>query len=77
MAAGFEALAATPGLFAKLRLVAHEMVPTRAFMRWWSPLARRGPLGLAAAYLWRPIWFVGHAPAGLRAWRRARRHAAG
>jgi hypothetical protein len=77
MSQGFESLASTPGVLAKLRLIWEELVPSPAFMRWWSPLARRGRVGLALAYLWRPIWFVGHAPAGLRAWRRARSRASG
>jgi hypothetical protein len=73
MAQGFNELANTPGLKAKLALVAHELFPTPAFMRWWSPLARRGPVGLAAAYLWRPLWFGLRAGPGFMAWRRARR----
>jgi Uncharacterised nucleotidyltransferase len=72
-AIGFARLAATPGVRAKLALVARKLVPTPAFMRHWSRLARRGRLGLAVAYLWRPLWLVLHlAPAGV-AWLRARR----
>ncbi len=73
LAQGFEHLSRLPGARAKLALVARELVPPRAFMRWWLPLARRGPRGLTVAYLWRVLWLIGHAPAGLRAWLRARR----
>jgi hypothetical protein len=55
---GLDRLAHTPGFLAKLRLLRRELVPTRDFMRWWSPLARRGPGGLAAAYVWRAAWLV-------------------
>jgi hypothetical protein len=58
LALGLDRLARTPGVRAKVALVRHEVVPTRDFMRWWSPLARRGPLGLAAAYAWRPLWLI-------------------
>jgi hypothetical protein len=72
-AIGFARLAAAPGVRAKLALVARKLVPTPAFMRHWSRLARRGRLGLALAYLWRPLWLLLHlAPAGV-AWLRARR----
>ncbi len=74
MALGFEWLAQTPGLRAKLRLIAGKTVPDAEFMRAWSPLARGGSrLGLAAAYAWRPIWLLLHAARGFRAWRRAAR----
>lgn len=50
-----------------------EVFPTPSFMRLWSPLARRGPAGLAAAYLGRPVsLLIGLPPAAL-AYRRARR----
>jgi hypothetical protein len=71
-ALGFQRLVEAPGLLAKARLLGRELVPTAAFMRIWSPLARRGPLGLAAAYLWRPLWLLLQARGGLRALRRAR-----
>jgi Uncharacterised nucleotidyltransferase len=72
-AIGFARLAATPGLRAKLALAARKLVPTPAFMRHWSRLARRGRLGLVLAYLWRPVWlFLRLVPAGV-AWLRVRR----
>jgi hypothetical protein len=73
LAQGFNELATTPGIRAKLALIAEELFPTAEFMRWWSPLARRGPVGLALAYVWRPIWFALRAGPGFAAWRRARR----
>jgi hypothetical protein len=75
LAEGFHELATTPGLGAKAALVRRELLPTPEFMRWWSPLAKRGPLGLAVAYVWRVVWFVLRAPRGLFAWRKARRDA--
>lgn len=75
LAQGFEHLATTQGVRARLRLILRELFPTPAFMHWWSPLARRGRLGLAAAYCWRPLWLAGRAVPGFRAWKQARRDA--
>lgn len=72
---GFERLAAARGARAKARLIGREVVPSASFMRAWSPLAGRGRVGLALAYLWRPVWLMLHARAGLNAWRRAVRDA--
>ena len=73
-AEGIDALL-SPGVGARQRLamLVHELFPSPAFMRWWTPLARRGRLGLAAAYQWRPIWLLLHAPRGIAAWWRVRR----
>jgi Uncharacterised nucleotidyltransferase len=72
-AIGFARLAATPGVRSKLALVARKLVPTPAFMRHWSRLARRGRAGLVLAYLWRPVWLLLRlVPAGV-AWLRVRR----
>ena len=73
MAEGFGQLAATSGLLAKLALLREELFPGVAFMRWWTPLARRGRRGLLAAYAWRVLWLAARAPAGWLAWRRASR----
>jgi hypothetical protein len=75
-ALGFERLATTKGPLAKARLVAREVVPNPMFMRQGSKLARRGPLGLALAYLCRPFWLLAHSGRGYTAWRQARREAA-
>ncbi len=71
LAEGFGELAAAAGPRAKLALLARELFPSPAFMRWWTPLARRGPLGLAAAYPWRLAWLCSRAIPGYLAWRRA------
>lgn len=63
------------GVGAQLSLIRHKLAPPPTFMRKWSPLARRGGLGLAAAYAWRPIWVAARVPRAVRAWARAR-HAA-
>ncbi len=73
LALAFEHLASTPGWKQRLLIIMRELFPTVEFMRWWSPLARRGTAGLVAAYCWRPLWLVAHAGPGLVAWRRARR----
>jgi len=75
LALGFERLSEAASVGERLRLVWREVVPSPDFLRWWSPLARRGPVGLAAAYLWRPLWLLWHAGPSLRAWRRSRRGA--
>jgi hypothetical protein len=72
MLGGLVILRSTPGAGPKARLVAREAFPTRAFMRTWSPLARRGPAGMAAAYAHRPFWLARRLPAAYRAYRRAR-----
>jgi len=74
MAEGIDALL-LPGVGTSERLatVAKEFLPRPEFMRWWSPLARRGPLGLVASYPWRWIWLLAHAPRALFAVRRMRR----
>lgn len=73
LAEGFAELAAAPGWGAKASLARRELFPNRAFMRWWSPLARRGPRGLLAAHVWRLAWLAWHSVPGLLAWRRATR----
>lgn len=76
MALGFDWLAHTPGIPAKLRLIAGKVFPDAQFMRAWSPHARSGTKrGLALAYAWRPIWLAWHSVPGLRAWLDARRRA--
>lgn len=73
LALAIEHLVTTPGWKARLRTVLQELFPTVAFMRWWSPLARRGSAGLVAAYCWRPVYLLLHVGPGFAAWRRARR----
>lgn len=61
-----QALAETHGAGAKASMVLRKVVPSRRFMRSWSPVARRGPLGLALAYAWRPLWLLARAVGGAR-----------
>ena len=58
---------------ARLRLLWAELLPSPAFMRLWSPLARRGRRGLVCAYLVRPLWLLWRLPAGMGDVARARR----
>jgi Uncharacterised nucleotidyltransferase len=73
LALGLEWLSRTPGLRAKAALVARTALPARGALRSWRPLARRGRLGLVAAYASHPFWLVRHAGPSLLALRRARR----
>ena len=76
-AVGLLRLAETPGLGAKLRLIWREAFPSSAYLRTWSPLARRGRVGLALAHVWRPIWILIRLGPALAAIMRARRAARG
>lgn len=58
-------LSASVGIKQKLAIAASDVFPLPDYMRWWSPLARRGRLGLAGAYLWRAIWIIGQAPGAI------------
>ena len=76
-AVGLLRLAETPGLAAKLKLIWREAFPSAAFLRDWTPIARRGPVGLALAYVWRPLWILIRLWPALAAITRARRAARG
>jgi hypothetical protein len=75
MAVGLLRLARTPGFKGKAALVWNEAFPSKAFLRTWSPLARRGRIGLALAYVWRPVWMILRLGPALAAIMRARRAA--
>jgi hypothetical protein len=60
------------GWFGRLRLVWGTLLPSPAFMRFFFPLARRGLLGLVAAYAVRLGTRTRRLPAGVAEWRRAR-----
>jgi hypothetical protein len=75
LALGVERLASTRGTLGRMKYLWSEVVPERAFMRVWHPVASRGPLGLAAAYLFRPFWLAARLPRALAAFRHARRRA--
>jgi hypothetical protein len=68
-------LSNAPGFRAKLRIALPRLFPKPEFMRVWYPVARRGPAGLALAYLRRLGWLVVTTPRAVLAWRRARRRA--
>lgn len=70
-------LAPGTSLASKLRTVLHELFPSPKFMRWRSPLAQRGTLGLLASYPARWGWLLVNVPRGLLSVRRARRGQAG
>jgi hypothetical protein len=60
---------------ARAALVARLLVPPPGLLRQSTPLARRGRLGLTAAYLARPVRLLARLPAAALALRRARRDA--
>src|SRR6185312_6133779 len=70
---GIEDLIRTRGARGRIIFLAGRLVPSTAYMRASSPLARRGGLGIAAAYAWRPFDLLGRLPAGLCTWLGARR----
>jgi hypothetical protein len=74
IASGVGRLAATRGRRAQIRLAFAELFPSAEFMRWWSPLARRGgTAGLLAAYGERALWLVRQLGPSLALARRSRR----
>lgn len=72
-ALAFERLSTTPRFADKGRILGRELVPPAAFMRDKYDVARRGRVGLALAYLYRPLWLAWWAPRGYLAWQRAKR----
>ena len=50
-----------------------QLVPSPAFMRTWSRLASRGPVGLTIAYLYRPVWLLSRIWPAYAAHRRVKR----
>jgi putative nucleotidyltransferase-like protein len=74
-ASGFARLTAAAGWRARARIVLSALVPSPQSMRVWHPLARRGRIGLALSYAWRPLMLAWQAPRGASAWARARRAA--
>jgi hypothetical protein len=68
-----------PGIGArqKLATVLSELFPQPPYMRNWSSLARRGTLGLTAAYAWRLVWTMGQVPPAIVTLWRVRRKMGG
>jgi hypothetical protein len=75
MSLGFDWLARTHGSRRRATFIARKIAPQPEFMRAWTPLARRGRPGLAAAYLWRVTSLALRAGPAYIAWRKARRAA--
>jgi len=69
---GMNRLLELDGATTRARYVASRAFPSPAAMRAWSPLARRGRPGLAAAYAWRLPWLVTRLVPAFRAVRAAR-----
>ncbi len=70
-------LSADARIRSKLTIAASRGFPGPDYMRWWSPLARRGKRGLAGAYLWRAIWAIGQALSAIHTLWRIRREKGG
>lgn len=62
---------ATPGVRPRATLLLNKTCPPADFMRFGSPLARRGRAGLVLAYLWRLVRILGEVVPSVRAWRQA------
>lgn len=73
LAVGLDYVLDSPGLGGKVNFGIRKAFPPPSFMRAWSSVARRGPLGLTAAYLYRPLWLIVKSIPAARAVRRARR----
>lgn len=69
LAFGFAALHETRGIGPKVRFLTRNLVPTPSFMRFLFPIARRGRLGMAAAYVCRWFSLLRHVAPGYRTWR--------
>jgi hypothetical protein len=65
-----------PGLTTsqRVQLVLSELFPRPSFMRWWTPVAKRGPIGLAASYPLRWGWLAVKVPRGVIELRRVLRN---
>ena len=70
---GMNHLLELDGTTTRARYVASRAFPSPAAMRAWTPLARRGRFGLAAAYMWRVPWLATRLVPALRAVYSARR----
>lgn len=68
-----ELFASGLSLRTRLSMVLRELFPTADFMRWHTPLARRGTPGLVASYPVRWWWLTTQVPRGLAALLAARR----
>ncbi len=74
---GFERLAKLSSPRARARTLAGMVFPSPRYLRLADPLARRGPAGLAVAFVLRPVRLLVRAPAGYLAWRAVAREERG
>lgn len=70
-----EYLAQIPTWGGRMAYLLRKVFPSPDFLRVWAPVARRGKLGLALAYVLRPCWGLATLPAALLTWNRGRRMA--
>jgi hypothetical protein len=75
LALGIDWLVSSPGLRGKGRLVLRKIFPPVSFIRAWSPLAKRGRVGLVVAYAYRPLWVLWRVGPAVWALARARKRA--
>jgi hypothetical protein len=75
LALSLDWLVNAPGVRTRARLVGRKLAPPAGVMKARSQLARRGPVGLAAAYVVNPVQLTWRAAPALRAWIRASRQA--
>jgi hypothetical protein len=61
LAAGIDWFLRSESRRGALAVIRNKLFPSPAFMRAWSPVARRGRIGLMVAYAWRPVWVAGRA----------------
>jgi Uncharacterised nucleotidyltransferase len=73
VALGFEQLARASDWRARVEIGARKLFPPREFLIHWDPRAASGRGAYLRARLRRPLWVLRNAPAGFRAWWRARR----
>ncbi|MDQ3569698.1 MAG: nucleotidyltransferase family protein [Actinomycetota bacterium] len=68
----FERLRAASGIRERAVLLTRKLLPTAAYLRANSEVARHGPVGLLAARVWRIVMVLRRFPPALRAWQGAR-----
>jgi hypothetical protein len=73
LALGFATLCEMTGLRSRCRFVVHKLLPSRAYVRFHFPRARRGRFGMWLGYGQRWLWIARRSPIAYRAWRRVSR----
>ena len=72
VAMGLARFAGAP-LRGRVEQLLRVVLPTPTFLRWWTPVASRGRVGLLAAYVWRYAYLVGALPEAIRTFKATRR----